>query len=500
MLTRASTIFQLFFLLLNYSWTTAQSPKDTSIILLKNEVTKFSKDASLKNAKWGICVITADSNKTVCALNDSLELTPASTMKAINTAAALSLLGKDYTFKTYLFYSGKIDSAGTLHGNIYIKGGGDPTLGSPRIDSMSDMPNILQLWTKLIKKQGIKKIDGAIVGDADVFDDTIVPPSWVYGDLGNYYGAGASGLTFHENVFRIVVKSGKGYLDSARVVQIDPPIPYITIKNKIYTSTYYAAEDTWVYGGPYDNTRVITGSIPKTKLEYSMRASLPDASYFCAYYLTKTLSDSGIAVSDSATTYRILKSKGKTINGTLTVFYSRQSPPLDTIIYYTDQHSINTYAEDILKILAYEKTGVGSTSNGVQLVKQFWKDKGVDLTGFVMKDGSGLSPDDKVSPRQLAEIMRAYLKDSMFPVFYNALPVAGRSGTIEKIFKGTIAENNLHAKSGYMIGLRSYTGYVYNKKNKLLTFGIIVNSHTASADEMRSMLEKIMVRIAETEW
>jgi D-alanyl-D-alanine carboxypeptidase/D-alanyl-D-alanine-endopeptidase (penicillin-binding protein 4) len=195
-----------------------------------------------------------------------------------------------------------------------------------------------------------------------------------------------------------------------------------------------------------------------------------------------------------------LKAKGETINGTITVFYSRQSPPLDTIIYYTDKQSINTYAEDILKILAYEKTGVGSTVNGVQLVKQFWKDIGVDLTGFVMKDGSGLSPDDKVSPRQLAEIMRAYLKDTMFPVFYYALPVAGRSGTIEKIFKGTIAENNLHAKSGYMIGLRSYTGYVYNKKNKMLTFGIIVNNHTASADEMRTMLEKIMVKIAETEW
>ena len=497
---RASTLFLLFIFLLNFSWTIAQSPKDTSIIKLKAEVMKFSKDPSLKNAKWGICVITADSNKTVFALNDSMELTPASTMKAINTAAALSLLGKDYAFKTYLFYSGKVDSTGTLHGNIYIKGGGDPTLGSPRIDSMSDMPKILQLWVKLVKKQGIKKIDGAIVGDASIFDDTIVPPSWVYGDLGNYYGAGASGLTYHENAFRIVVKGGKKYLDSSKIVQIDPPIPYIKIINKIVTSTYYAEPDTWVFGVPYDNSRLIRGSVPKNNIEYDMRASLPDPSYYCAYTLTKALSDSGITVSDSATTCRMMKAKGQTISGTLNVFYFRLSPPLDTIIYYTDQHSINSYAEDILKILAYEKTGIGSTTNGVQLVRQFWKDKGVDLNGFVMKDGSGLSPDDKVSPRQLAEIMRAELKDTMFPVFYYALPVAGRSGTIEKIFKGTIAENNLHAKSGYMIGLRSYTGYVYNKKNKMLTFGIIVNNHTASADEMRTMLEKIMVKIAETEW
>jgi len=478
----------------------AQVKQDTSVKNLISEIEKFKKEPALKNAKWGICVITADSGKTVVAYNDSSGLIPASTMKAINTAAAISILGKDFTFKTFLEYDGDIDKQGVLHGNLYIRGGGDPTLGSPRIDTMNDMKYLLPRWITHIREQGIKKIEGSVVGDARIFDDTIAPSSWVYGDIGNYYGAGASGLTFHENAFRIILKPGKKYKDSARIAELDPPIPYITIKNKVWTGGVYTAEDTWIFGGPYDNTRIIKGVVPRNNKKFPERASLPDPAFFCAYSLFKALSDSGIVVTDSATTFKTLKEQGKTKNKTITVFYTQESPPLDTIVFHTNQRSINTYAEDIIKILAYEKTGKGSTYNGTQVVTAFWKSKGVNLQGFIMKDGSGLSPENRVSTRQLAEIMRAYLADTMFTVFYHTLPIAGRSGTISKILKGTIAENNLRAKSGYMMGLRAYTGYVYNKKNKLLTFGIIVNNHSATADKMRSLLEKIMVLIAETEW
>ncbi|MFH0866791.1 MAG: D-alanyl-D-alanine carboxypeptidase/D-alanyl-D-alanine-endopeptidase [Bacteroidota bacterium] len=488
-----------FFFLLCNPLSLAQKKTDSAIIKLNAEIAKLNKDPLMKKARWGICVLTADSGTVVAEFHADSGCIPASTMKAINTAAALSMLGKDYIFKTYLFYDGDIDTAGVLHGNIYIKGGGDPSLGSPRIDSMNDIKYLLPDWVKRVQKLGIKKIEGAVIGDASIFDDTIAPAAWLYGDLGNYYGAGASGLSFHENAFRIILKSGKYYKDSARVAELDPPIPYIKIKNKVYTGTAYTAEDTWIYGGPYDNTRKVTGWIPYNKKEYPQRASIPDPSFFCAYSLFKILKDSGIAVSDSCTTLKMLKESGKLKKSrSLTVFHTLKSLPLDTIIYYTNQYSLNSWAENILKILAYEKTGTGSTYNGAQLVTNFWKSKGVDLKGFDMKDGSGLSQSNVVSPRHLASIMRAFMDDSLFDVFYNTLPLAGRTGTISTIFKGTVAENNLRAKSGYMRGMRSYTGYVKNKNNRILTFGIIVNGHSFTADKMRSMLEKIMVLIAET--
>jgi serine-type D-Ala-D-Ala carboxypeptidase/endopeptidase (penicillin-binding protein 4) len=494
-----SVIFISFFILSHFSY--AQEKIDSSIIKLNAEIVKVNKDPFMKKAKWGICVLTADSGNVVAEFHADSGLIPASTMKAINTAASLSMLGKDYTFKTYLFYDGDIDTAGILHGNIYIKGGGDPSLGSPRIDSMKDMKYLMPEWLNSVRQLGIKKIEGAVVGDASIFDDTITPGAWLDGDKGLYYGAGASGLNFHENAFCIILKSGRWYGDSARVAELDPPIPYIKIKNKVSTGNAYTAEDTWIFGKPYENTRMVKGTIPyNLKEEYSQRASLPDPSFFCAYSFFKILKDSGIAVTDSCTTLKMLKESGKLKKSrSLTVFWTTKSYPLDSIIYYTNQYSLNSYAENILKILAYEKTGTGSTYNGTQLVMNFWKSKGVDLKGFIMKDGSGLSQENRVSPRHLASIMRAFMDDSLYDVFYNTLPLAGRSGTISKIFKGTVAENNLRAKSGYMRGMRSYTGYVKNKNNRILTFGIIVNGHTATPDKMRSMLEKIMVLIAETE-
>ncbi len=494
--TTSFIILFLFFISSGFS----QNVTDSSIIKLSEEVNKFSLNHSLKNAKWGICVITADSGKTVFAKNDSLLLIPASTMKAISTAAGMSLLGTKYTFKTQLLYDGTIDKDSILHGNIYIKGGGDPSLGSPRIDTMNDVKYLIPQWVKIIRSRGIKKIEGTIVGDASILDDTIVPPSWVDGDIGFYYGAGASGLSFHENNFCISITCGKKYRDSARILEIDPIIPYIKFENKAWTGSPHYVGNLWAYGKPYENKRTITGIVPRNHKNFLMRLSLPDPAAFCAYSLYKALIDTGIQVTDSATTYKDLVSAKNNTSQQRTLIYTHISPTLDTLVYYTNHKSINSYAENILKVLAYEKTGKGSTITGTQLVKAYWKKKGVDLTGFVMKDGSGLSTENKVSPRQLATMMRAQISDSTFITFYHSLPSAGVSGTISKMLKGTIAENNLRAKSGYMKKIRSYTGYVYNKQNKLLTFGIIVNNHTASAVGMRTMLEKIMVLIAETEW
>lgn len=478
----------------------SQTTTDSSIIKLSEEVKKFSLNHSLKNAKWGICVITADSGKTVFAKNDSLLLTPASTMKAVNTAASMSLLGSKHTFKTQLLYDGNIGKDSILHGNLYIKGGGDPSLGSPRIDTMNDVKYMIPQWVEIIRSKGIKKIEGAIVGDASILDDTIIPPSWVDGDIGFYYGAGASGLSFHENNFCISITCGKKYRDSARIAEVNPPLPYIKIENKAWTGSPHYKGNLWAYGKPYDNKRTITGIVPRNYKEFMMRLSIPDPAAFCAYSLYKALMDTGIMVTDSATTYKDLVTAKKNTSKQRTLIYTHTSPSLDTLVYYTNHKSINSYAENILKMLAYEKTGKGSTIIGTELVKEYWKKKGVDLNGFVMKDGSGLSTENKVSPRQLAEMMRANISDSIFSVFYHSLPSAGVSGTISTMLKGTVAENNLRAKSGYMQKIRSYTGYVYNKQNKLLTFGIIVNNHTASAYNMRTMLEKIMVLIAETEW
>lgn len=471
---------------------------DSTVSELKEAINKLKTDPAMKSASWGICVMTADSGKIIAEYNADTFLIPASTIKAVNTAAALAILGKDFRFRTKLEYDGVIVNDSILNGNIYITGGGDPTLGSPRLDSLNDVNFTCSRWLNEIKKLGIKKINGAVIGDASIFDDSLVQSSWVYEDLGRYYGAGTSGLNFHENYFQVFFKAGAKYGDSVKIVDTIPIIKDVKIVNSVKTGYTTSPYKVFAYGNPYQNQRIVKGTTPRNKDIQFERISIPDPAYYCASSFSKMLTDSGIVVRDTAITVRHLLLAKKKIETNRITFFIQESPAFDSIVKMTNLGSVNTYAESIVKMIGVKVYNSGSFYAGTKAVKEFWKNKGVDLTGFEMKDGSGLSVKDKITPRQLASIMRAYQTDSMYSCFINTLPVAGKTGSISNIFKNTAAENNLTAKSGYMRKLRSYTGYVSNKSGKSLTFAIIVNKHTASAAAMKTKLEKIMVLIAET--
>src|ERR1019366_3057410 len=141
--------------------------------------------------------------------NSNISLVPASTLKIVTTSAALTLLGNDFKFETKLQYDGIFDTlTGTINGNLYIVGGGDPTLESEYFKDEKDSLTTTDRWAELLKKKGIKKITGAVIGDASVFDDNVIPPQWIWADIGNYFGAGACGLTYHDNKYTLYFKSG----------------------------------------------------------------------------------------------------------------------------------------------------------------------------------------------------------------------------------------------------------------------------------------------------
>ena len=171
-----------------------------------------------------------------------------------------------------------------------------------------------------------------------------------------------------------------------------------------------------------------------------------------------------------------------------------------SLVYYTNNVSQNFYAECILKALSVNSCGYGSTSGGVNAVINYWKEKKLDLRGFYMTDGSGVSRYNGITAKQLTDMLVVYTKDaSMFNTFYNSLPVAGESGTIRKLAKETAAQGNLRAKSGFMSRVRSYTGYVRSKKGKLLAFSMMANNHSWDPIGIRNKMEKLMVLMAELE-
>ncbi len=474
--------------------------KSQSVSKLKTKIDQLKSDTNLAHASWSICVIDSKKDSVIAEYNSQLSLVPASTQKIITTSTALALLGWDFKYQTFLEYDGKLDSSGgILHGNLYIKGNGDPTLESETFKKKSDTIPVTDQWAKFISAKGIKKIEGAVIADASAFEDEMIPSTWIWGDMGNYYGAGASGLNFMDNKFTLFYKSGNKKGDTAYITKKNPSIPNINVVSYVRTGLYL--DNAFIYGAPYDDLRYVKGTIPANKKDYEVEGSMPDPSLFCAQALDSSLRNIGIAIEKKPSTLRIRNQvAGSKNQESRTRIFTQTSHTLDKIIYQTNIQSNNLFAESILKTIALNKTKLGEDQAGIDIVTNYWKAKGLDMKGFYMADGCGLSRHNAVTTKLLATMLQAISTDSViFKKFYDSLPVAGKSGSLGKLCKGTVAENNLHAKSGYMTRVRSYAGYVTSKKGNLLTFAIIVNNYDCTPQLMKDKLEDLMIAIAETD-
>ncbi|MFH1005747.1 MAG: D-alanyl-D-alanine carboxypeptidase/D-alanyl-D-alanine-endopeptidase [Bacteroidota bacterium] len=490
--------FHLYILLFTVCCLMFEKISFSQISKLRNQIALLQGDTDFVYASWSVCVLDVKKDSVIAEYNSTLGLVPASCQKIITTAAALSILGHKFKYETYLEYDGKLD-LGTLNGNLYIKGGGDPTLDSETFKKKNDTVSLTDKWAAIIKSKGIKKIKGAVIADASVFEDEMIPCTWIWGDMGNYYGAGASGLSFKDNKFALYFKSGTKKDDSTFITKIFPEIPGMQIIN--YVKTGGTSDNAFIYGAPYEELHYVRGTIPFNKTNYEVEGSISDPSLFCAQSLNNSLIKIGVVIDKEPTTIRDLQLENKNLKlETRKRLHTQTSRSLEEIIYQTNLQSNNLFAEHLLKTIAMKKTKFGEYQTGINIVTNFWKSKGVDMKGFYMYDGCGLSRWNLVSTKQLSEILRVITLDSvLFEKFYNCLPVAGKNGTLGKLCRGTAAENNIHAKSGYMTRVRSYAGYVTSKKGNLISFAIIVNNYDCSPTQVKEKLEKLMITMAEME-
>ncbi len=390
---------------------------------------------------------------------------PASCMKIVTTAAALQLLGPEMRFQTDLEYDGAIDRKGTLHGNLYIHGGGDPCLGSNKIPSVLNWEDQIQLWVSAVQKLGIKKIAGKVIGDATLWESALAVPSWNFEDLGNYYGAGASALSFHENYYTLTFKPGAALGSATGILRQDPPLPMIILFNEVTTGPLNSGDCACIYGSEFSLTQRIRGTIPIGVETFSIKGAIPDPAMSCSYLLSQALASSKIKVDQKD----LIQSKERI------VIHTTYSPPLKEIVYWTNQKSINLYAEHLLKKIGETVLNEGSTTAGVKAVTAFWHSQGIDLHGFNMADGSGLSRKNGITAKQLVAILLKMKESPHFPLFLNSLP-----------------ETLPHckAKSGSMSLIRGYAGFIDE-----IAFAILVNQSTDV--DIKDKIKKILLELGE---
>ncbi len=409
--------------------------------------------AARSNGKLGVVIRSLTTNKSIFEFNADKLFIPASNQKVLISVAALSLLKPDYRFKTEFYAGGEI-SDGVLHGGLYVKGYGDPTL---------EKDNLVFIANQL-KMMGIREVRGGIIVDDSYFEKVRFAKGWKSTWRGDAYSPPISALTLNHNTFEIHVSPSKP--GGTPYIRLEPPGSYIQVFNKAVTSGKKGGLSAhWVDGS---NAVVLNGRISPRRSTQALELAVIDPTLYTGGVFKKALEDSGIRLS-GAVTKGIVPKWGRLI-------YTHKSIPLSLVVNEYNKESVNVIGENLIKTLgAHFKGAPGSWETGSQVISDFLVGIGV-RRDFRIVDGSGLSNLNRVSPETMTDVLQyAYTNKLIGPDFVKSLPIAGVDGTLKKRFRRSALEGRVVAKTGYINNVRALSGYAFTRNGEVLAFSILSN-------------------------
>lgn len=458
--------------------------------LVKNEIVE---NAYLKNATIGIQVVDLATGEILVEHQKQTSVAPASTTKLFATASAYEIIGADYQPKTRIYYQGEISSAGVLKGDVWIRGGGDVALGSRYFtDNESEF---LDLWADTLYKMGLRKVQGSVIGDGSEFGYAGAPDGWSWSDMGNYYGSGPAGLSIYDNMLKYYFKVNSVLGAVPVLTKTFPEVEGFHFYNYI-SGSKARGDNSYIYGAPYSLDRFGTGYLQMNST-IMVKGSLPDPELQFAVELKKALIKRGILVSESAKGARTLNltSAWKRYSKDHQLIYTHVGKSVNAIATWTNQKSVNLFAEQLVCLIGYQKNGDGSTDNGLKQMNQYWNSR-INTSGLYLKDGSGLSRSNGISAEHFCSLLNFMHQSKNKEVFKATLPIAGISGTLSDVCRNQTGHGRVFAKSGTMSRIKSYAGYVDTKSGKKLAFAIIFNNYNCSNSYLMNIIEKFMNTMA----
>lgn len=435
-------------------------------------------------ASVGLSVRSSDGVEVVEVGADK-RLIPASSLKLITTLLALEEFGASYTFSTAIGYTGKIDRAGTLNGNIVVIGSGDPTFGSDRYGEDGSWEKVLNRITAAIKDAGITCIEGKIEVKTNVFSGQAICPSWPFSDIANYYGSGAWGVNFNENKYDLHFSAAVPEGNIATLDHLSPEIPNMYLRSEVVVKGPQTGDNAYIYGDPFNYSKIIRGSIPYSKSTFVIKGATPNPPLSFAYILENELSKMDIKCNGSTTNKEAIK---KSAFHSLVTF---KSPSLSRIIQEANFESINLYCESLLRKMGWKKTKEGSFETGIDYIEERLIEMGIAKRSFSIKDGSGLSPRNGITPSSFTSFLNAFSTTHGSELMEKYIPHVGVSGTVRTLMAKRQGQRKFYLKSGSMGGVLSYTGIFKGRSGKDYSICFISNNHARGNRAIRVEAEKI---------
>lgn len=451
----------------------------------------FINSPGFENASIGFCVKDLSGNE-VASINKNTSLTPASTLKIVSSATALEILGDKYSFKTTLAVNPDNRQQLIIHGY------GDPTLGSEYIGRNRN--DFLNDWISHIKKQFDNSQPIDILICDNYFGYNGVSSKWLKEDLGNYFAAGAYGISIYDNTYRLFFDTTDTE-SIPKIIKTQPEMPDLSFRNLLKVN-YNSQDNGYINGETFSNYRTLVGDIPAKRSSFSIKGDIPDPGLMLGKALSAALQNEGYTVAKIETSragyFDQMYNRFGATEPHESIFYTYYSPSLKQIVRIVNEKSNNHYTEHLIRTigrsLGDKNIYTDALTEGINQTALFWENKGIDSQSLRMYDGCGLAPSDAISAQMLCDILVYMKSESKYSdAFTESLPKAGKEGTVRNVLKGTRLEGKVIMKSGSIANVQCFAGY-YQDGDKQYAFSIMINNYNTTRRQVVKAIETILLK------
>ncbi|GLF96097.1 D-alanyl-D-alanine carboxypeptidase/D-alanyl-D-alanine endopeptidase [Streptomyces yaizuensis] len=471
---------------LTWSAPAGAGPSDTG---LKKAVDTILADSRLTGGAVSVVIADATTGERLYQRDSGDRLMPASNTKLLTSAAAMALLGPDHRFTTDVLSPGRRDGA-TLRGDLYLRGGGDPTTLAKDYERLAAD----------IAATGITRVTGRVIPDDTLFDRERLGRSWAADDEASYYSAQISPLTVAPDTDydsgTVVVEAVPGARPGDRPkVTVTPKTSYVKVANRGTTIDRGGADTLSVGREHGGNTITISGSIPLGASVTKEWITVWEPTGYATAVFTDALKAHGVRIGKAP-------KPGRATPADARVLASHRSMPLRELLLPFMKLSNNMHGETLTKAIGKAKAGSGTWSAGLAQIGGYLRTEGVDTTTLRQADGSGLSRMSVVPAEQLARLLLGVRDAPWYADWHASLPVACAAdravgGTLRTRLCGTPAALNVRAKTGSLTGASGLSGYVKDAAGRELVFSILLNDYLASS--VKSVEDAIVVTLARSD-
>jgi D-alanyl-D-alanine carboxypeptidase/D-alanyl-D-alanine-endopeptidase (penicillin-binding protein 4) len=454
--------------------------------------------APVDKGEWGLLVVDAATGETLYEKNAEKYFVPASNMKLLTTALALDTLRADYRFRTTIETNGKLEADGTLRGDLFFVGRGDPNLSNRKfpfdVKEEFDGPpeRVLAEMADAVVARGLKEITGDVAGDDSYFPRERYPDGWEIDDMVWEYGAAISAIVVDDNTVTLTLTPGEKAGELAQWV-VEPGTSEFLVKSEVTTVGAKEKGDLRLTREPGSGVVTLTGTLPAKSAPRKMVLAIQEPAQHAAELLARLLGQRGVKVDGKVRAQH----EPDPAEATRTVLAEHLSIRLGDSVKLVNKISQNLHTEVLLRTAARQRGRWTDPEDLPKFAQEFYAKAGIGPEDVVQTDGSGLSRHDMVTPRAFVTLLLYAQKQSWYGEYYASLPVAGVDGTLNERMKDAGIAGRIHAKTGSVAHVRTLSGYAETAGGRRLIFSFLSNNENVKSHEVHDAIDGLCLAMME---